>query len=189
MEELADLLEYLVFVELMIVVQPEFNKSPFEEILDSQGALDIQEQYFQLIELRRRSRMLICLLDKCYTVKQDGKSLSIIDCFVQTLTDTAAELNAFFKLFRKQELQGDHYSESGMRRNFMLCNLNRVARYWDITITEATKGMWGSSNYRGGSSAVSRTVTDSKQQQSIPFLSWLNNFCPHLFLPSTKLSV
>jgi hypothetical protein len=159
MEELADLLEFFAFAELMVVVQPEFNRGPFSDISAPQTSANIKKEYFQIIELRRRSRMLTCLLDKCYSVKSTlgGNSVSLRECFIEILTGTIAELSTLLVSFKRKDMTVDHYSESRMQRGFMLANLNRVIQHRGISHTSRLNGVWGSSHYRGGTFTVVMT--------------------------------
>jgi hypothetical protein len=154
LEEMADILEFCTFLELMVVVQPEFNKDSFVSLSQLSMPLHVQNQYLQLVEARRQSRRLISFLDLRYNLRsgkgRKGQSHRIRTCFKNVLAGTANELSHMLHFFTGSALQDDHYAESGMQRCFMITNLERVIDYWNIRKAAKRIGEWGSVQYRDG---------------------------------------
>ena len=69
MEELVDILEFCTFVELMVVVQPDFNSDPLVDLSDPQTPVVTQVQYLHLTVTRSRMQSLLLLLDNYFTIQ------------------------------------------------------------------------------------------------------------------------
>jgi hypothetical protein len=159
MEELLDILEFCAFIELMVVVQPDFNSNPLVDLSDSQTPVTTHVQYLHLAVTRARMRDLLCLLDSYFSIQpippDSAPSQTITEGFQHVLSGTANEIFHLLGLFQPQsEAETDsesedvpfrpHYNDSGMQRCFMLDNLNRVMDFWGLKRHVERRGVWGS---------------------------------------------
>jgi hypothetical protein len=149
-----------------VSVQPEFNRDAFRSLANKSNS-DVLFQYFQLVETRSATRHLLTQLDDHYRLQTpDGSYRAVTQCFLLVLQRTASEIFYLLSQFRPQpskrkkvtstarrvqsRMTEDHYLSTGMKRTYMLANLKRVLKHWELVTEEPRAGEWGSVQFRSG---------------------------------------
>jgi hypothetical protein len=197
LSQLADILEFCAFTELMVSVQPDFNQGPFPSLAHNSNALF---QYLQLVQTRLATRRLITDLAQHYRLQtSDGSHRAITWWFLRVLQRTASELFYLLSQFQSQppkrhkmtstahrvhpHMTEDHYLFTGMKRTHMLANLKRVLGHWELVVENPRAKEWGSVQVRSGQFQVLiSTSPGSMQEKPDRTPSSDSRFC-HLILP------